>query len=169
MKLSGKAWKLGADIDTDVIIAGRHCSSTDPKHLAAHCLENIDPEFASKVRPGDMLFAGRNFGCGSSRELAPMALKATGISAVVAESFGRIFFRNAVNIGFPVLECREAAIGVQDGDLAEIDTESGAVRNLTRNRTFHAVPHSKPLQDIMKAGGLIPYVREKIEKLQSRK
>ncbi|MFZ2448667.1 MAG: 3-isopropylmalate dehydratase small subunit [Syntrophobacteraceae bacterium] len=162
MKILGKAWKFGNDVDTDAIIPARYLVSSDPKFLAEHCMEDADPQFASKVKPGDIIAAGKNFGCGSSREHAPIAIKAAGVSCVVAHSFARIFYRNAFNMGLPILECPEAAARIEDGDELEIDFDEGVIVNRTRNETYraHAIPPF--MQKLIQAGGLIEYVREQM-------
>jgi 3-isopropylmalate dehydratase small subunit len=164
MKLTGKVWKFGNDVDTDAIIPARYLNTIDPKELAAHCMEDADAEFASKVKPGDIMAAGKNFGCGSSREHAPIAIKAAGVSCVIAHSFARIFYRNAFNMGLPILECPEAAEKIQAGDELELDLDSGVIVNKTRNETYHA--HAIPpfMQKLIAAGGLIEYVREQMSK-----
>ncbi|MDR3271723.1 MAG: 3-isopropylmalate dehydratase small subunit [Peptococcaceae bacterium] len=155
----GKVWKFGHDIDTDVIISARYLNQSEDEHLAQHCMEDGDITFAREVRRGDVLIAGKNFGCGSSREHAPIAIKASGVHAVVAESFARIFYRNALNIGLPILECAEAVAGSEPGDELEVDLISGAIKNVTRNKTFQAQPFPPFMQELIKAGGLIPYVQ----------
>ncbi len=162
MKLTGKVWKFGNDIDTDAIIPARYLNTIDPKELASHCMEDADAEFASKVKPGDIIAAGKNFGCGSSREHAPIAIKASGVSCVVAHSFARIFYRNAFNMGLPILECPEAAEKIQTGDELELDLDSGVIVNKTRNETYHAQAIPPFMQKLIAAGGLIEYVREQM-------
>ena len=157
----GKAWKFGHDIDTDVIIPARYLNQSAPEHLAAHCMEDGDANFAKEVKAGDILVAGKNFGCGSSREHAPLALKACGVKAVIAESFARIFYRNALNIGLPILECPEAAAGIEAGDEVEVDLDSGRITDATRQIVFAARPFPPFMQELIKAGGLIPYVRRR--------
>jgi len=159
----GKAWKFGHDIDTDVIIPARYLNQSTPEHLAAHCMEDGDASFAREVKAGDIVVAGKNFGCGSSREHAPLALKACGVKAVIAESYARIFYRNALNIGLPILECPEAVAGIEAGDEVEVDLESGRITNVTRQATFAARPFPPFMQELIKAGGLIPYVRKRWE------
>ena len=155
----GKAWKFGHDIDTDVIIPARYLNQSTPEHLAAHCMEDADTDFAQQVQIGDLMVGGKNFGCGSSREHAPIAIKACGIQVVIAESFARIFYRNALNIGLPILECPEAVAGIESGDEVAVDLESGRIDNLTKNSSFQARPFPPFMQDLIKAGGLIPYVK----------
>ncbi len=155
----GKVWKFGHDVDTDVIIPARYLNSSAPEHLAAHCMEDGDLSFAPKVQIGDILVAGKNFGCGSSREHAPIAIKACGIEVVIAESFARIFYRNALNIGMPILECPEAVAGISAGDELTVDLDSGRIDNLTKKTSFQARPFPPFMQDLIKAGGLAPYIR----------
>ncbi|MDA8229060.1 MAG: 3-isopropylmalate dehydratase small subunit [Desulfitobacterium hafniense] len=157
----GKAWKFGNDIDTDVIIPARYLNQTTPEFLAAHCMEDADMAFAKEVQPGDVIIGGKNFGCGSSREHAPIAIKASMVKAVIAESYARIFYRNALNIGLPILECPEAVSGIAAGDEIQIDLETGKIDNLTQNTTFQARPFPPFMQELIKAGGLIPYVQRR--------
>ncbi|MGI6238206.1 MAG: 3-isopropylmalate dehydratase small subunit [Christensenellales bacterium] len=159
MKAQGKAIKYGDNIDTDVIIPARHLNTTDLKELAAHCMEDIDKTFVSRVQPGDVMVGGRNFGCGSSREHAPIAIRASGISCVIAASFARIFMRNAINIGLPILECPEAAAGIQEGDAVEVDFENGKIYNRTANAAFDVAPMPPFMRDILMSGGLIEAVK----------
>jgi 3-isopropylmalate/(R)-2-methylmalate dehydratase small subunit len=158
--LQGRAWKLGDDIDTDVIYPGRYLPLLDPAEMAAHALEGIDPEFPSKLRPGDIIAAGKNFGCGSSREQAATCLKAAGVTCVIAGSFSRIFFRNAVNLGLPLVECREAADAVVTGDTVSVDFQSGTVR--VRGRSFRFPPLPETVLSILEEGGLINSIKKKI-------
>ncbi len=162
MSLQGTAWKFGKNIDTDAIIPARHCNTSDPVELAKHCMEDADPEFVHKMQPGDLIVADSNFGCGSSREVAPISIKAAGVSAVIAKSFARIFFRNAINIGLPILESSEASDGIQEGDLVEIEPASGVIRNLTRQQEYRAAPYPEFLQQIIALGGLLPYVEQRL-------
>lgn len=162
MTLIGNAWKFGKNIDTDAIIPARHCNTSDPNELAKHCMEDADPEFAHKMQRGDVIVADSNFGCGSSREVAPISIKAAGVSAVIAKSFARIFFRNAINIGLPILESEEAVDGIQEGDLIDIEPASGLIRNLSRDEEYRAAPYPEFLQQIIARGGLLPYVEERI-------
>ena len=162
MKLSGKVHKYGADVNTDVIIPARYLNVYDPAELAQHCMEDLDPEFLKKVKPGDIIVAGTNFGCGSSREHAPLAIKAAGISCVIAKSFARIFYRNAMNIGLPILECEEAADKTETGDTLEVELSAGEIRNITRGLTFKAKPYPDFMLELIKAGGLIEYTKRKI-------
>jgi len=150
-----RAWVFGDDVDTDQIIAGRYLVKLDPRELAKHVMEAADPKFASEVRKGDVIVAGRNFGCGSSRERAPLALKAAGISAVVAESFARIFYRNAINLGLPVLTCAGVHKGFKTGDKIVVDVRGGKVQNLSTGKTFKAEPLPDFLSEIVHAGGLL--------------
>lgn len=159
MNLKGKAWVFGDNVDTDVIIPARYLNTTRPEELAVHCMEDIDPDFSKKVSKGDIIVAGRNFGCGSSREHAPIAIKGAGVSCVIARSFARIFFRNAINIGLPVLECGEAVESIKAGDEVEVDLERGIIRDLTAGREFAARPYPPFLEEIIRAGGLLEYVR----------
>ena len=158
MKLAGKAWKFGADIDTDAIIPARYLNTSDPGELAKHCMEDADPEFARKVSPGDIIVAERNFGCGSSREHAPIAIKGAGVSCVIATSFARIFYRNAFNMGLPILESPEASADIITGEHLELDLSTGTILNTSRNLTYQAQPVPTFMQELVAAGGLIPYV-----------
>jgi len=155
----GTAWKFGHDVDTDVIIPARYLNQSAPEFLAAHCMEDADPSFAKEVKSGDILVGGKNFGCGSSREHAPLAIKASGVKAVIAESFARIFYRNALNIGLPILECPEAVGGIEAGDDVEVDLTTGVIENRTKGERYQALPFPPFMQELIKAGGLIPYVR----------
>ncbi|MER3399569.1 MAG: 3-isopropylmalate dehydratase small subunit [Thermoflexus sp.] len=163
MRFHGRAWVFGDNIDTDVIIPGRYLNTTDPHELAAHCMEGVDPEFPRKVRPGDIVVAGRNFGSGSSREHAPISLKAAGISCVIAKSFARIFFRNAINIGLPVLECPEAVEATQPGDELEVRLDTGEILNRRAGTVFRAKPYPPFMLELIRAGGLIPYTRARLQ------
>jgi 3-isopropylmalate dehydratase small subunit len=162
MTLKGTAWKFGKNIDTDAIIPARHCNTSDPVELAKHCMEDADPEFIHKMQSGDLIVADTNFGCGSSREVAPISIKAAGVSAVIAKSFARIFFRNAINIGLPILESTEAVDGISEGDVVEVEPGSGSIRNITRNETYQAAAYPDFLQQIIARGGLLPYVEERL-------
>jgi len=168
LKLKGTVHKYGANVDTDVIIPARYLNISEPAELAEHCMEDIDSAFLERVKPGDIIVASTNFGCGSSREHAPIAIKAAGISCVVAASFARIFFRNAINIGLPLLECKEAADETEAGDILEVELESGKIRNITRNKTFHAEPYPDFMLEIISAGGLIGHTRRKLEARRSK-
>lgn len=150
-----RVYRYGDNVDTDVIIPARHLNNPDPKALASHCMEDIDPDFASTVQPGDLVVGGTNFGCGSSREHAPLALKACGVSCVIAASFARIFYRNAINIGFPILECPEASAGIQAGDQVCVDFSTGTITNLTTGDVYRAVPFPAFLTGIIENGGLL--------------
>ncbi|UCG12976.1 MAG: 3-isopropylmalate dehydratase small subunit [Deltaproteobacteria bacterium] len=162
MKLAGKAWKFGADIDTDAIIPARYLNTSDPVELAKHCMEDADPEFALRVSPGDVIVAGRNFGCGSSREHAPMAIKAAGVSCVIAASFARIFYRNSFNMGLPILESQKAAIDIATGDRLELDLSTGTIVNTSRHTTYQAQPVPQFMQELLASGGLIPHVMKRL-------
>ncbi len=164
MNCEGSVFKYGDHIDTDVIIPARLLNNPDPAVLAQHCMEDIDPEFASKVKAGDIMVGGVNFGCGSSREHAPISIKAAGISCVIAESFARIFFRNSINIGLPVLECPQAAKDAQNGDTIAVDLDNGVINNLTRNTSYTAAPFPEFMQKIIAAGGLVAYTKERMQK-----
>jgi 3-isopropylmalate/(R)-2-methylmalate dehydratase small subunit len=157
MKLTGKAWKYGDNINTDAIIPGRYLSTTDPKELVKHCLEDLDPTFASQVQTGDIIIAGKNFGCGSSREHAPLCLRAAGVSCVIAETFARIFLRNAINLGLPVLECPEAARAIQAGHRIEVELSTGQITDRDTGQIFQAKPYPEFMLKIIDAGGLVPY------------
>ena len=163
MKLKGRAWKYGDNVDTDAIIPARYLNESRPEALARHCMEDVDPGFAGAVQPGDIVVAGENFGCGSSREHAPLAIKGAGVSCVIAKSFARIFYRNAINIGLPILESPQAAAGTEAGDALEVDLERGEIRNLTRGEAYRAAPYPGFMLEIIAAGGLVPYTRRRIE------
>lgn len=158
-----RAWRYGDQVDTDVIIPARYLTTTDEKELAAHALEDLDETFAPSVRPGDVVVAGANFGCGSSREHAPMALKGCQIQAVIAVSFARIFFRNSINTGLPILVCPEAVEGIESGDDVAVDAATGRIDNITRGTSFQAEAMPEFVQEITASGGLIPYVRARLE------
>ena len=158
MKIQGKAFKYGDNVDTDVIIPARYLNTPDAKELATHCMEDIDPQFARTVRQGDVIVAGRNFGCGSSREHAPLAIKASGVACVVAASFARIFYRNALNIGLPILECPAAADAIGAGHLVAADLATGTITDETTGAVFAAEPFPPFMQDLIKAGGLANYI-----------
>lgn len=161
MVLHGNAVKYGDNIDTDVIIPARYLNTSDPAELAKHCMEDIDKAFASKVKPGDVMVGGANFGCGSSREHAPIAIRAAGMSCVIAKSFARIFFRNAINIGLPILECAAAADGIAAGDEVQVDLDTGVITNRTKNETYQAAPFPEFMQNIIRCGGLVNYTKTK--------
>lgn len=160
--LKGRVWKYGDNVDTDAIIPARYLNVSTPEELAEHCMEDWDADFASQVQSGDIVVGGANFGCGSSREHAPLALKGAGISCVVAESFARIFYRNAINIGLPILECPAAVAGTEAGQVLEIDLATGRVENLVTGQVFQAGAYPDFLMAIINAGGLIPYTRHKL-------
>ncbi len=160
MKANGKVFKYGDNVDTDVIIPARYLNSSDPKELAQHCMEDIDTEFVKKVQKGDIIVADKNFGCGSSREHAPLAIKAAGVSCVIAETFARIFYRNAINIGLPIIECPEAAGGIAAGDEVEVDFDSGVIRNLTKGTQFQGQAFPEFMQKIIAAEGLVNYINQ---------
>ncbi len=161
MQAKGRVFKYGDNVDTDVIIPARHLAIADPKELAEHCMEDIDKEFVKKVQPGDIMVANKNFGCGSSREHAPLVIKVSGISCVIAETFARIFYRNAINIGLPIIECPEAAKDIQDGDQVEVDFDSGMIYNRTTGKEYQGQAFPEFMQRIIKAEGLINYINEK--------
>ncbi|MFW6158747.1 MAG: 3-isopropylmalate dehydratase small subunit [Planctomycetota bacterium] len=161
--MKGKAWTFGDDVNTDEIIPARYLNTIDRDELAAHCMEDADPDFAGKVEAGDLIVAGRNFGCGSSREHAPIAIKAAGVSCVIARSFARIFFRNAINIGLPILPCPEAADDIRAGDELEVDLAAGTIRNVTRGRDYAAPPFPGQMRQIIDAGGLMNFVKQSVK------
>lgn len=158
MKAEGKVFKFGDNVDTDVIIPARYLNSSDPAELATHCMEDIDKEFVNKVHKGDIIVATKNFGCGSSREHAPIAIKAAGVSCVIAETFARIFYRNSINIGLPIIECPQAAAAIQDGDEIEVNFDSGLITDKTTGETFQGQAFPEFMQKIIKAEGLINYI-----------
>ena len=160
--LKGKVHKYGADVNTDVIIPARYLMLDDPDELAQHCMEDIDEDFLKKVKAGDIMMATTNFGCGSSREHAPLAIKASGVSCIIAKSFARIFFRNAINIGLPLLECDEAVDKTKDGDTLEVDLSNGRIKNLTNGMTFTAKPYPDFMAELISAGGLIEYTKKRL-------
>ena len=160
--LSGKVFKYPDNVDTDVIIPARYLNSPSAAELAKHCMEDIDTSFVQQVQPGDIMVGGWNFGCGSSREHAPMAIQASGISCVIAASFARIFYRNSINIGFPILECPEAAEAIQAGDQVTVDLDSGLIRDLTSGKQFQAVAFPPFIKNIIQKGGLLPYLRAEL-------
>ncbi len=166
MTITGRVWKYGDNVDTDVIIPARYLNISEPQELARHCLEDLDPAFAAGVRPGDIVVAGANLGCGSSREHAPLAIKAAGVACVVAESFARIFYRNAINIGLPILECPAAASAATAGQTLEIDLAEGSIRNLDTGESYRAAPYPPFMLDLIAAGGLIEYTRRKLSAAQ---
>ena len=155
MQFTGTVHRFGRDVDTDVIIPARYLNSSDPQELAAHCMEDIDAEFVAKVKPGDIIVADENFGCGSSREHAPIAIKASGVDAVIAKSFARIFYRNAINTGLAIMECPEAVDAISDGDVVSVDADTGTVIDETTGQTFHAQPFPPFIREIIEEGGLV--------------
>ena len=161
MKALGKVFKYGDNVDTGVIIPARYLNSSDPAELATHCMEDIDKDFVNQVKKGDIIVAIKNFGCGSSREHAPIAIKASGVSCVIAETFARIFYRNAINIGLPIIECQEAAAGIEAGDEVEIDFDSGVITNKTKNESYQGQAFPEFMQKIIKAEGLMNYINAK--------
>ncbi|GEA14142.1 3-isopropylmalate dehydratase small subunit [Moorella sp. E308F] len=163
MLIAGKCHTFGNDIDTDAIIPARYLNTSDPEELARHCMEDADPTFAGRVQKGEIIVAGKNFGCGSSREHAPVAIKAAGVAAVIAASFARIFYRNAINIGLPIFESPEAAAGIKAGDEVKIDAGKGEIVNLTRGETYPVASFPPFMQELIAAGGLMPYVARKVK------
>lgn len=161
MKANGSVFKYGDNVDTDVIIPARYLNATEGAELAKHCMEDIDKEFIHKVKKGDIIVARKNFGCGSSREHAPLAIKCAGVSCVIAETFARIFYRNAINIGLPIIECKEASEKTQDGDQVEIDFDSGVITNVTRGESYQGQAFPSFMQNIITAGGLVNYINGK--------
>ncbi len=161
MRLKGKVWKFGSDIDTDRIIPARYLNTSDATELGKHCMEDADPAFVSKVRPGDIIVADKNFGCGSSREHAPIAIKAAGVSCVIAKSFARIFYRNSFNTGLPILESAEVSDTAEQGDELEVDLATGEIHNITKGLKFTALPVPSFMQELVSAGGLIEWVRKR--------
>ncbi len=159
MNAKGTAIKYGDNIDTDVIIPARHLATQDHKELAAHCMEDIDKTFVSRVKPGDIMVAGANFGCGSSREHAPIAIKASGISCVIAKSFARIFYRNSINIGLAILECEDAAKDIDEGDQVEIDFDTGLITNVTKGKSYEAQPFPEFIRQMINKGGLMAFIK----------
>jgi 3-isopropylmalate dehydratase small subunit len=166
-KLRGRVWKYGPNINTDVIMPGRFCHITDPKELAKHCMADLDTDFVNKIKPGDIIVAGANFGCGSSREVAPLSIKASGIAALVAPSFARIFYRNAINIGFPIFESSAAYDEIDEGDEVEIDPARGLLRDLTRGTEYRAAAFPEFLQSIIARGGLRGFAEDFLAKQDS--
>ena len=161
MKAEGRVFKFGSKVDTDVIIPARYLNVPDPAELAKHCMEDIDKEFVNKVSEGDIIVADKNFGCGSSREHAPIAIKAAGVSCVIAETFARIFYRNAINIGLPIIECPEASKAIEEGDRIEVDFDSGKIYNKTKNEEYQGQAFPEFMQKIISNGGLINYINNK--------
>ncbi len=162
MKLKGKVWKFGDNIDTDAIIPARYLNTSDPDELAKHVMEDADKDFPSKISSGDMIIADANFGCGSSREHAPIAIKAAGLSAIVAKSFARIFYRNAFNIGLPIFESTEAPDKIMEGDEIEIDADNGLIKNITKNEEYTAKPIPPFMQELINAGGLVEWTKKRL-------
>jgi 3-isopropylmalate/(R)-2-methylmalate dehydratase small subunit len=160
--LKGKVYKYGADVNTDVIIPAQYLSLSEPAELAKHCMEDIEPDFVSRVEPGDIIVAMTNFGCGSSREHAPLSIKAAGISCIIAKTFARIFFRNAINIGLPLLECEAAVDNTEAGDILEVDLARGKIKNLTSGMEFAAKPYPDFMNELISAGGLIEYTKNRL-------
>ncbi|MFQ9984600.1 MAG: 3-isopropylmalate dehydratase small subunit [Lachnospiraceae bacterium] len=160
MQAQGKVFKYGDNVDTDVIIPARYLNSSDPAELATHCMEDIDPTFVNRVHKGDIIVANKNFGCGSSREHAPLAIKASGVACVIAETFARIFYRNAINIGLPIIECGEAARDIDEGDEVRIDFDSGTIYNLTKDTQYQGQAFPPFMQKIIKAEGLVNYINQ---------
>ena len=161
MRATGHVFKYGDNVDTDVIIPARYLNSFDAQELASHAMADIDPEFVNRVKPGDMIVANKNFGCGSSREHAPIAIKAAGVSCVIAETFARIFYRNAINIGLPIIECPEACRGIEAGDEVEVDFDSGVITNVTKGTSFQGQAFPEFMQKIIASEGLINYINSK--------
>ena len=160
MKAEGRIFRYGDNVDTDVIIPARYLNTSDRKELASHCMEDIDSTFVSSVKEGDIIVAGRNFGCGSSREHAPIAIKESGISCIIAATFARIFFRNSINIGLPILECPEAAAEIKAGDSVSVDFSTGVITDETTGKEYKAEPFPPFMQRLIEAGGLVPYIKE---------
>ena len=164
MKATGRVFKYGDNVDTDVIIPARYLNTSDPKELAAHCMEDIDLNFAKEVQEGDIIVANKNFGCGSSREHAPIAIKESGISCVIASTFARIFYRNAINIGLPILECDQAVKSIEAGDKLEVNFDTGVIKNLTKNEQYQGEAFPEFMQKIINSNGLIGYIKNSKEK-----
>ena len=161
MKAHGDVFKFGDNVDTDVIIPARYLNSSEPKELAAHCMEDIDKDFVKKVKKGDLIVANKNFGCGSSREHAPIAIKAAGVSCVIAETFARIFYRNAINIGLPIVECKEAANEIEAGDVVEVDFDTGIITDKTKGTKYQGQAFPEFMQKIIDSEGLVNYINQK--------
>lgn len=162
MQFKGTAFRYGRDIDTDVIIPARYLNTSEPAELGTHCLEDLDTTFVKRVKPGDIIVAEENFGCGSSREHAPVAIKAAGVSCVIAKSYARIFYRNSINIGLPILECPEAVDGVSEGDVVDVNADTGVITNETTGKTFQAQPFPEFIQEIINEGGLVERTKKKL-------
>lgn len=167
MKFEGTVHKYGRDVDTDVIIPARYLTTSDPAELANHCLEDLDSEFVKKVQPGDIIVAEENFGCGSSREHAPICIKAAGVSVVIVKSFARIFYRNAINIGFPILECPKAAAEIANGDQVSVDFATGTITDETTGKTYHATAFPPFIQKIIAHGGLLSYLKARQQNMEA--
>ena len=168
MNIKGQVHKYGDNVNTDVIIPARHCQSTEAVDLGKHCMEDLDRTFVKKVKPSDIIVAGNNFGCGSSREHAPLAIKGSGIACVIAKGFARIFFRNSINVGLPILECSEAADGTEDGDIVEIELSTGEIRNITKGTMFQARPFPDFVMEIIQAGGLLAHTKRRLKVLKQK-
>jgi 3-isopropylmalate/(R)-2-methylmalate dehydratase small subunit len=166
-KLRGRAHKYGKNVDTDVIIPGKYCNIIDPVELGKHALEGIDPEFTSRMQPGDVIVAENNFGCGSSREVAPIAIKGSGASSVIAKSFARIFYRNALNIGLPIFESEDAVESIDNGDEIEVEPATGIIYNHTKNERYHAAEFPPFMRSLIDAGGLVPYVEKRLAEVKA--
>ena len=166
MKFNGTVIKYGRDIDTDVIIAARYLNTSDPKELAKHCMQDLDPTFVERVKPGDIMVAEENFGCGSSREHAPICIKAAGIDCVIAKSFARIFYRNAINTGLAILECPEAVDGIGEGDTVSVDADAGIITDETTGQSWQAQPFPPFIKEIIEAGGLVARTKNKLKEEQ---
>ncbi len=162
MNAKGKVFRYGDNVDTDVIIPARYLNTSDPLELAEHCMEDIDKNFVNNVHQGDIIVASDNFGCGSSREHAPIAIKASGVSCVIANSFARIFYRNAINIGLPILECPEAVAAIENGDEVEVDFDSGKITDVTKGQTFQGQAFPEFMQELIAAGGLVNYINKSL-------
>jgi 3-isopropylmalate/(R)-2-methylmalate dehydratase small subunit len=163
MKIQGRVIKYGDNVDTDVIIPARYLNTSDPAELAKHCMEDLDADFVKRVKQGDIMVAGKNFGCGSSREHAPIAIKASGVSCVIAETFARIFYRNSINIGLPIVECPEAAKDIDDGDDITVDFETGTIVNNTKGKSYKGTPFPEFMQELIAADGLIGYIKKQLK------
>lgn len=168
MIIKGKIWKFSDNIDTDVIIPARYLNTSDPTELALHCMEDYDPQFIKKISRGDIIVAGKNFGCGSSREHAPIALKAAGLSCIIAKSFARIFFRNAINIGLPIFESEEIVDQCTEGELLEVDTVKGTIKNLSINKVYRTNLLPEFIQKLISVGGLREYVKEEVKRRNNK-
>lgn len=166
MEFEGDVIKYGRDVDTDVIIAARYLNTSDPQELAKHCMQDLDPTFVTRVKPGDLIVAGENFGCGSSREHAPLAIKTAGVSCVIAKSFARIFYRNAINIGLPIMECPEAVDGINEGDRVKVDADAGLIVDETTGKSYKAQPFPPFIREIIEAGGLVERAKKNMGKTE---